>query len=77
LNQLFKYTFQFFVIFSLTILTLLISTAKPFAFFVFEVPADDTTQKKKDSLKYPIEDRIADKFNEDLPTQFDLKDPKI
>lgn len=76
MNQLFKYTFQFFVIFSLTILTLLISTAKPFAFFVFEVPADDTTQKKKDSLKYPIEDRIADKFNEDLPTQFDLKDPK-
>ncbi len=79
MNQLLKYIFQFVVIFSLTIFALLVSTARPFYIFSYEVPdvdSPDNKDNKKDSLKYTIEDRVADKFNEDPPTRFDLKDPK-
>jgi hypothetical protein len=36
----------------------------------------DSPEAPKDTLKFPIQDRAADKFNEDPPSQFDLKDPK-
>ncbi|MCC7029125.1 MAG: cell surface protein SprA, partial [Chitinophagaceae bacterium] len=76
MNQRLKYLFQFIVISSVTFAALVVSTARPFEYLAFELPADDTTGKKKDSLKFPIEDRVGDKFNEDPPAQFDLKDPK-
>ena len=54
----------------------MVSTAHPFSYLAFDISDEDTLQKKKDTLKFPIEDRIGDKFNEDPPVRFDLKDPK-
>lgn len=55
---------------------MLIVTATPFVPAYYNIDNDDTIPKKKDTLKYAVDDRIADKFNEDPPKQFDLKDPK-
>ena len=57
---------------------MVVSTASPFAHLYLEKPNDEDTTKNnnKDTLKFPIEDRIGDKFNQDPPSQFDLKDPK-
>jgi len=75
LNHILRHTIQFILISSATFIGLIASTASPFHYANFEVPSVDTPETKKDSLQFPIEDRHADKFNEDPNATFDLKDP--
>ena len=68
---------QFVVIFVITLLVLSANDhAFAFRYAFFTVPSVDSPEAPKDTLKFPIQDRAADKFNEDPPSQFDLKDPK-
>ena len=62
--------------FCITWLALVFNQERSFSFSAYEIPSVDSPEVQKDTLKYNIEDRVADKFNEDLPAQFDLKDPK-
>ncbi|MEZ5047394.1 MAG: cell surface protein SprA [Chitinophagaceae bacterium] len=71
-----KYIFQFVVLFSATFLALLISQARNTSWEWMDVPSVDSPETKKDTLPYPIQDRYGDKFNNELPTQFDLNDPR-
>lgn len=75
MNQLVKNTLQFLILSAITFIGLVAGTAKPFQFDNFEVPSVDTPETKKDTLLYDIEDRHADKINEDPKSSFDLKDP--
>jgi cell surface protein SprA len=75
LNTLLKHTIQFIVIAMATFIGLIVTTASPFHVAYFELPAADTPVVKKDTLIFPIEDRVSDKLTEDPPVQFDLKDP--
>ena len=75
MNNILRHTIQFVLISSATFIGLIASTASPFHYENYEVPAVDTPQSKKDTLHYQIEDRHADKFNEDPNATFDLKDP--
>jgi cell surface protein SprA len=75
LNQAVKYISQFLILFAMTFGGLVMSTASPSHTQFFEVPSVDSPVTEKDTLKFPIQDRVADKFNENPPTQFDLKDP--
>ena len=75
MNHILRHTLQFVLISSATCIGLIASTASPFHYENYEVPSVDTPEIKKDSLRYPIEDRRADKFNEDPNATFDLKDP--
>jgi cell surface protein SprA len=52
------------------------SNEPTFSFGYFEVPMVDSPEAKKDTLKFPLEDRQNDKLTDDPPAQFDLKDPK-
>lgn len=60
----------------MTVLALFLSNEPTFSFGYFEVPLVDSPEVKKDTLKFPIEDRQNDKLNDNPPAQFDLKDPK-
>ena len=76
MNHILKHSIQFVLIAAVTFLGLLASTARPFQYENYEVPMVDSPETEKgDTLKYPIEDRHADKINEDPNSAFDLNDP--
>lgn len=77
MNSLARYALQFVAIALLTILILSYND-DAFAFYrgPFEIDFVDSPETKKDTLRFPIQDRPADKLNSDPPAQFDLKDPK-
>jgi cell surface protein SprA len=57
------------------ILGLQISAKAELDFYAPPSSFQDTTPKKKDTLRYPIQDRYGDKYSQPKKNPFDLKDP--
>ncbi len=66
---------KFVGLFAMTFLGLVVMNHDTFSFAHFELPLADTPQVKKDTLLFPIEDRVSDKYTEKQSSQFNLKDP--
>jgi len=75
LKTLLRYSLQFLILSVGTFTGLVAVNAHTYQFAEYDVPSTDSQSTKKDSLKFPIEDRHADKLNEDPKSSFDLKDP--
>lgn len=78
MNKTVKYSFQILCITAILYGAFSYTQAKSFFYPLnyFEVPDGDTNkQNKKDSLKFPIEDRDKNKLEDENNKQFDLKDP--
>ncbi len=77
MKVIFKYSFQFVILFGLTITALLAKNNEIHFQEFFVAPEEDSTKSKNkiDSLKFEIKDRENDKIHEDQSKQFDLKDP--